>query len=110
MHNSNQRPTWIRIVSFALMIVGTQTSVDSAVASEDTIALAAGELSILVRDNSKSPNVLSGLQSLFNVKHGEGYDAYDPKAIGHSACCALGAESTSRENQDATGAPSRRLP
>ena len=58
MHNSNQRPMWIRVVSFTLMIVGTRTSVNTALAGEDTIAVAAGELSTLVRDNSQLPNVL----------------------------------------------------
>ena len=44
-----------------------------------------GELSVTFRDNSKSPQVLSGVDSLFNLKHAPDYDAYDPDASGASA-------------------------
>jgi hypothetical protein len=45
-----------------------------------------GELSVLFQDNSESPKPkLSGVQSLFNVKHSPGYDAYDPDLPGSGA-------------------------
>lgn len=44
-----------------------------------------GELSVTFRDNSQSPRVLSGIDSLFNRKHSAGYDAYDPDSRGASA-------------------------
>jgi hypothetical protein len=44
-----------------------------------------GELSVTFRDNSESPQVLSGVASLFNIKQAAGYDAYDPDVRGASA-------------------------
>jgi hypothetical protein len=45
-----------------------------------------GELSVLFADNSQSPQIrLSGLDSLFNVKHATTFDAYDPDGKGSSA-------------------------
>ncbi|MHC4395749.1 MAG: hypothetical protein ACYS1A_08850 [Planctomycetota bacterium] len=44
-----------------------------------------GDLSVLFRDNSKSPRILSGIQSLFNLKIAEDFDAYDPHTPGASA-------------------------
>ena len=53
--------------------------------AEEVIEVKKGDLAILFRDNETSPKVLSGLQSLFNVKHAQGYDAYDPEGTGSSA-------------------------
>ena len=44
-----------------------------------------GELSVTVRDNSQSPQELSGIDALFNIKHAADYDAYDPDTSGASA-------------------------
>jgi len=44
-----------------------------------------GELSVLFRDNSQSPGQLSGIDSLFNIKHSSGFDAFDPETSGASA-------------------------
>jgi hypothetical protein len=44
-----------------------------------------GELSVTFRDNSQSPQVLSGIDALFNIKHAASYDAFDPDAHGASA-------------------------
>jgi hypothetical protein len=44
-----------------------------------------GELSVLLRDNSESPAVLSGIDSLFNTRHATDFDAYDPDSRGASA-------------------------
>ena len=44
-----------------------------------------GELSVQFRDNSKSPLLLSGIDTLFNTKHAVDYDAYDPNERGASA-------------------------
>ena len=51
----------------------------------ETIAVERGELSVLFRDNSQSPRILSGIQSLINVKHADGYDAFDPDGSSTSA-------------------------
>ncbi len=50
-----------------------------------TLTVERGELKILFRDNTESPKVLSGLDSLFNTKHAPDYDAYDPDGKGASA-------------------------
>ena len=51
-----------------------------------TAQIERGELSVLFQDNSESPKPkLSGVQSLFNVKHAPGYDAYDPNSPGSGA-------------------------
>ena len=44
-----------------------------------------GELSVTFRDNSESPPVLSGIDSLFNTEAAPEYDAYDPESRGASA-------------------------
>ena len=44
-----------------------------------------GELAVSFRDNSHSPQELSGVDALFNVKHAAGYDAFDPDTRGASA-------------------------
>ena len=44
-----------------------------------------GELLVTFRDNAQSPRLLSGIDSLFNIKHSADYDAYDPDARGASA-------------------------
>ncbi|MHC4241060.1 MAG: hypothetical protein ACYSU4_01570 [Planctomycetota bacterium] len=47
--------------------------------------IANGDLSVLFRDNSASPEILSGIQSLFNMKDASDFDAYDPDTKGASA-------------------------
>ncbi len=51
----------------------------------EEIRIRQGDLDVLFRDNSESPKVLSGVQSLFNVKDAPGFDAYDPDSPGASA-------------------------
>jgi hypothetical protein len=50
-----------------------------------TITITNGDLSVLFRDNSASPQILSGIQSLVNTKDANRSDAYDPDARGASA-------------------------
>src|SRR4051812_20630520 len=50
-----------------------------------TIEMEQGELKVLFRDNTESPKVLSGLDSLFSTRHAPDYDAFDPDAKGASA-------------------------
>lgn len=59
----------------------------AAIAEEpvETVTISADDLSVLFRDNSESPGLLSGLQSLFNTRHAAGFDAYDPDGKGSSA-------------------------
>lgn len=51
----------------------------------ETLTIEAGELRVVFRDNSQSPQVLSGVQSLFNISHAPEYDAFDPEGRGSSA-------------------------
>ena len=44
-----------------------------------------GELSVTFRDNSRSPQELSGIDALFNFRRAANYDAYDPETRGASA-------------------------
>ena len=51
----------------------------------ETMRVDHGNLSVLFRDNSKSPGELSGLDVLLNVADAPGYDAYDPDSRGAGA-------------------------
>jgi hypothetical protein len=51
----------------------------------ETLELQYGNLTALLRDNSHSPKILSGLDSLFDRKNAPGFDAFDPDAPGASA-------------------------
>jgi len=51
----------------------------------ETLELQNGNLSTLLRDNSRSPKILSGLDSLFDRKNAPGFDAFDPDDLGASA-------------------------
>jgi hypothetical protein len=50
-----------------------------------TLKIDHGNLSVLLRDNSQSPSVLSGLNSLFNRVDAPEFDAFDPDGRGASA-------------------------
>jgi hypothetical protein len=52
----------------------------------ETVTIAEGDLKAVLRDNSQSPKtLLSGVDSLFNVRESPGFDAYDPDSRGASA-------------------------
>src|SRR5262245_17599832 len=51
----------------------------------ETATIREGDLEVHLRDNSRSPDILSGVDALFNVKSAPGFDAYDPDAKGSSA-------------------------
>lgn len=53
--------------------------------TERTVNVERGDLSVLFRDNSESPQVLSGIDALFNRKDAAGFDAFDPDGKGASA-------------------------
>ncbi len=57
----------------------------SVVIADETMSVNEGALAVLFRDNSQSPRVLSGLQSLVNVQDADGYDAFDPEGSSTSA-------------------------
>lgn len=51
----------------------------------ETATISNGDLKALVRDNSQSPKVLSGIDSLFHTMDAPNFDAYDPDSPGASA-------------------------
>lgn len=54
-------------------------------AGVETAVIEAGDLKVHFRDNSQSPKVLSGLDSLFHTKQDPEFDAFDPDDRGASA-------------------------
>jgi hypothetical protein len=47
-----------------------------------TIEIRAGDLAFVLPDNSRSPRVLSEIDSLFNLRDAPTFDAYDPAGKG----------------------------
>jgi hypothetical protein len=77
----------LAILAFALTAVRPihaqqQQAVGETVGS---LKIENGHLSVLLRDNSNSPKVLSGVDSLFHLKGAPNYDAFDPDDLGASA-------------------------
>jgi hypothetical protein len=50
-----------------------------------TCTITEGNLKVVLRDNARSPKVLSGLVSLFHQKDAPTFDAFDPDSPGASA-------------------------
>ena len=78
------------IFTIALFVLLINTSVNFADLlmngeKKTTTLIKNGDLSVLFRDNSTSPGILSGIQSLFNNKASTDFDAYDPDSKGASA-------------------------
>lgn len=51
----------------------------------ETTSITEGDLQVILRDNSQSPKVLSGLDSLFHRRDAPDFDAFDPDSAGASA-------------------------
>jgi hypothetical protein len=78
------------VFALVLFLLSGSTSSDLPYApangeKKTTIMIANGDLSVLFRDNSTSPQVLSGIHSLFNGKNANDSDAYDPDSNEASA-------------------------
>ena len=71
------------------MIVAVSVSITTASAQLgqqiEALRIEQGELSVHFRDNSQSPGVLSGIDSMFNTDQSADFDAYDPDTRGASA-------------------------
>ncbi|MGD9853667.1 MAG: hypothetical protein AB7U20_01830 [Planctomycetaceae bacterium] len=80
-------PKLCRLLATALLFTGAARldADDDLGPAVESVQIDAGDLSVLFRDNSNSPAVLGGIDSLFNVKQAPGYDAYDPEGKGSSA-------------------------
>jgi hypothetical protein len=80
----------VHVFSYALILILGNTSICSPNGFVDwekktSVMIANGDLTILFRDNSASPEILSGIQYLFNRKEASYFDAYDPDTKGASA-------------------------
>ncbi len=75
------------LVSLGLLIAATNGLADdnSVESHPPTFDVRRGDLQVQFRDNSKSPRVLSGVDSLINVRDASGFDAFDPDGRGASA-------------------------
>jgi hypothetical protein len=70
----------------ALLIAATPArAADPAWQESETATVEHGELKALFRDNSQSPQVLSGVDALFNLRRAADFDAFDPDSPGASA-------------------------
>jgi hypothetical protein len=70
------------VLAFLLLITPLATRSAEPV---NSMTIKAGQLSVLFHDNSRSPGLLSGVQSLFNTRRAPGFDAFDPASPGASA-------------------------
>lgn len=77
------KSSWLPAVSLVIVVAVRATGQEGK--PVEKVHIQHGELSILFRDNSQSPAVLSGIDSMFNIKHAPDFDAYDPDARGASA-------------------------
>lgn len=73
------------LILFLSDMAAGSTAVPADWIKRQSIMIANGDLSVLFRDNSESPAILSGIQSLFNHEGADGFDAYDPDTRGASA-------------------------
>jgi len=67
----------IAAAGYILVRVPVQHPVDSALIQR-------GDLSVLFRSNAKSPQLLSGVQSILNVRQAPDFNAFDPDSPGQS--------------------------
>jgi len=75
------RPTLL-FAAFVFLRSDTQAAPAEAI---QTLRIECGNLSVLLRDNSLSPGILSGLDSLFSKTDAPDFDAFDPDDRGASA-------------------------
>lgn len=75
---------WISVGASTLFFLAVPGAAQES-GSGSTVTLEHGDLRVVFRDNSDSPKVLSGLQSLFHQKAAPNFDAFDPDSQGASA-------------------------
>ena len=73
------------VLSIVVMLTFIATSTAQEGEQVPSLRVVRGELEVLFRDNSQSPQELSGIDSLFNLKQARKYDAFDPDTGGASA-------------------------
>ena len=70
---------------FILATTSLQGGQEIMVKKAETAKIVRGNLDVLFRDNSRSPQILSGIEALFNFKSAPNFDAFDPDQSGASA-------------------------
>jgi hypothetical protein len=71
--------------AFLLLLAGLTVGEEINRARGETAKIAKGQLSVLFRDNSRSPRILSGVQSLVQLGHAKDFSAFDPDSLGAAA-------------------------
>lgn len=79
------RDYWTSMVVCWLFVAGCVNAAEPAWQACETATIEHGDLKVLFRDNSQSPRVLSGADSLENRRDAPGFDAFDPDSPGASA-------------------------
>ena len=79
--NAPNRLRWLVV----LLLLAVPATVLQLGAAAQTETIEHGDLSIVVRDNARSPDLLSGIVSLRNLRHAPDYEAFDPDNPGASA-------------------------
>ena len=67
------------------LLCGVNTARSEETPAVETLRLQRGPLTATFRDNSFSPGLLSGIDSLFHREHAPNFDAFDPDQRGASA-------------------------
>ncbi|MCH7728697.1 MAG: twin-arginine translocation signal domain-containing protein, partial [Planctomycetes bacterium] len=84
MSTTTRRQFLANTAAGAVLLSPTLTLANDAKPVE-TFTITEGDLKVMLRDNSQSPKVLSGVDSLFNRKDAPDFDAFDPDIRGASA-------------------------
>lgn len=74
-----------KVSSIIVMLTFISTSTAQEGEQVQSLRIVRGELAVTFRDNSRSPQELSGVDALFNTKDAASYDAFDPDTRGASA-------------------------
>ncbi len=74
-----------KLLSIVAMFMFLATSAAQEGERVPSARIERGDLAVVFRDNSQSPQELSGIDALFNTKDAPNYDAFDPDTRGASA-------------------------
>jgi hypothetical protein len=73
------------LIILAIVCGNPSVQAEPPIRAVETLRIESGKLSAMLRDNSLSPKVLSGLDSLIHTTAAPGFDAFDPDDPGASA-------------------------
>ena len=66
----------------ALAVPSALARAENEVQPVETATITEGDLKVLLRDNTRSPKILGGIDSLFHLKDAPMFDAFDPDSVG----------------------------